>query len=273
MNIKPDLWDALVDAVGPSTHRDGEITHVSITPTNGGVLAKTLRTESEEDEVPDSPFETLGGEAVENEEVFLYEAVGQKLKQRVYSTIDEVLVNTSAFSETVINYVTAEEEDLTVVFSIRINFVDGHVTEAFEGAAEEADGFIDSTGEFAYGEISSVSYNEDRESWSTDGTLYEYTDAPYEMWGNLSSMEEWIAFAADTEAEAEQIRRRSRHVNHTHPTKEGLLENHPIVQWYKSVEEEVEDMIEVDDTVASEAGLRRVQMDEVSSVAEYTVVV
>lgn len=287
MKTPEDLWSKLTEKLGPSTNTVDNIKSVSVKTRTGGIVARTIRgpdqdieVESDENESPSSLEEIEQSlketrEEIEdietNEDVFIYEEFGLRLKGMIERKVEEVVENTPALTEYDIRRATVTQESITpvVYMSTQVPTSETDLYERLSNILYKQDN-IDSPHRFSHGTIDSVYYSESgfSEGWNFDGTLHRLTKEPYKYWSDSSdtdyptNMEEWAEFASDSESSREQTLNREDHLIHFHPMERGLSEDHPYITWFNDAEELAEDRFEVDEDEVQDMSLSTVDIDE-----------
>jgi hypothetical protein len=293
METDTEIWDFLVEKLKPATVDDSPIKSIGINIREGGIMATTLeptptydynyidedfdieecdisemqsKLKKEEEEMQENPEKYP-----ENESVFIYEQIGNDIKQKIMERLSKSVSSTPTLSSTEYIRGTVTEDKMSAVFEISHHSNEEWIKKEL-GEILTEQGHIDKPDELAYGTIDNVYSNERSESsfsgWEFDGTLYRYTDAPFEYWSKgqnseyPTNMAEWEEFASESEIEKSIVKNRDKHIIHFHPMEHQLNEDHPLIQWFKKVEELSLSQYEIQEEYIESFRLSAVSMDD-----------
>lgn len=291
MKTPRNVWNELTDVLEPVTVAEGEIESIRVSVCNGGVKVKTaepIPTPDYEQDIGDfDPEEDDPQEHIEkfreqreeidpedmpeNEEIQLYDDFGIQLKQLILDRVEDSVVNTPTLASVSVTRCTVTEDNISPVVTLtnRTNR-DTEVKDELATALVEA-GSLESEEKLAYGRIDSVYYNDGEigdDGWEFDGTLYKYTDKPYDYWEKGADtdyprdMDEWAEFASETEGRKQHILEKDTHVVHFHPMKRGLSDDNPLIQWHKSVRDKALSNYEFNNDVVEDKYLGTIEVDD-----------
>lgn len=259
MQTDPDIWNRLCEILEPATVSEKNIQRIIAFPNKGTLTVKTVVPSAfdttqqqepsegifEQDEtgfsLPDSELEVET-----NKELSIHEYPAPTLLNALYKAQENAVVSTSRFCSIKPDKPRAmsiTEEQTDFLFQISSSYPERH--ELFDRLADvfEEMGYIEAPDELASGTVNQFYHTDEshigQEGWETDGTAYRYTDEPYEYWNGSEKprdIDEWVEFASETEAKAELIRSRDTHRIHFHPSKWGLREDHPLVEYMHEAE-------------------------------------
>lgn len=291
METPRNIWNELTDVLEPVTVAEGEIESVRVSVCNGGVKVRTsepIPTPDYEQDISDfDPEEDDPQEHIkefrerreeidpedmpENEEIQLYNDFAIQLKQLILDRVEDAIVDTPHLSSVSVTRCTVTEENMSPVVTLtsRVNG-DTEVKDELATALVDTD-TIEKAGKLAYGSVDSVYYSDDQigdDGWRFDGTLYKYTDEPYDYWAKGSdtdyprNMDEWAEFASETEGRKQHILEKETHAVHFHPMKRGLPDDNPLIQWYKSVQDKALSRYDFNNDVVVDKHLGTVEVDD-----------
>lgn len=249
LSVPTEQWESLVTHVQPCTVAEGDIKTVSVIPKNGQVKAETLEPR------PSVTLEEDLDEQESNDSTLIDGDTGRWFYREVYTAFLDAIQETPPTASTDITRCLVSEDGIQI--ACRVEFaVPASDVELYEPLAEyfREQGRIDDDEEFAFGELDKCweSNFDDWDGWETDGTMYKRTPRPYDYWsaGEDSDKvepvdeESWAEFASDSDAEAELIRDKEKHLIHFHPSNYGVDEDHFLVQWFKQAEEHFKNSVE-----------------------------
>lgn len=261
MKTPSDIWEKLSSEVEPYTVAEGDIKSISISFKEGGVVATTLDPMPTVDQDEDFPSAEDVDEIPENESVFIYEDYGVKLKKMILEEYHTKFDNSEIVEHEIVNTtVTKESIETSCRFSVTLEPDESQYV--YDGLAEGlvANGEIDNKSDFAFGTIRRAYYTEDgllEDGWEFDGTIYRYTDEPYEWWSEPENIEEWADFVSDSEREREHELNKERYIVHQHPTEHGLDDSNSYIKWFKDTQEVLRKTVDANEEVY----LTRVSVD------------
>lgn len=293
MKTPEGVWNDITEILDPVTVAEGEIESVRLTVCNGGVNAKTAEPiptpdydsdvgefDPEEDD-PQEHIEKLQErtkditeeDLPENEEIKLYNDFGVYLKNLIFDRLEEAVISTPPRSSCSVVRCTVTEDSISPVVTLK-NRVNGEswVKDDLATALDES-GRIESEEKLAYGTVDSVYYDDgyhlsDDEGWRFDGTLYKYTDEPFDYWSEghdsdyPTNMEEWAEFASDTEGRKEHILNKETHAVHFHPMERGLSDDNPLIEWFMDVQDDALSRYVFDESLVESKNLNVVTVDD-----------
>jgi hypothetical protein len=303
MENKNKIWESLVDKVKPATIPEEPIESIGVSIQEGGIKAVTL------DPIPTYDFDHIDEEIdikqddiselqrkldkesenmeenpedyPENEEVFIYEDLGTDIKGMIMERLSDALLDAPVLSSCEFVRCTVTEEEISAVFELSYHIDKNWIKDDLaEILADE--GRIDSSSDLAYGSIDTV-YCSDSDissfsGWTFDGTLYRYTETPFEYWSAgrdtdyPTNMDEWVEFVSESKEEKAVAKNRDKHVIHFHPMKNQLDEDDPYIQWFKRVEELSMEKYEVDEELIHSFKLSGVSVDDTGATVYSTIV-
>lgn len=262
MKLSDSEWEELTDRLNPITVSDDPIEEISLTVKSGGVMAETVLPSSYSNIDFDESVEDIE-DMDENEQTLLYDDFGIQLKNKIMDTVESAFTRTPTNASITVSRCIIRENEVQLQCSI-IHRIKAEEASIFEELAEAcvSNEHLDNVDDLAYGTITQCFHetddNESFDGWRFDGTLYRYTDTPYEYWKSPSNMEEWVDFAADSDGMKEVVKNRKNHVVHFHPTGYGLKSTNPYIEWYQKVRTISERQFDVSDRV------KKVYLSEVS---------
>jgi hypothetical protein len=249
MNTPSHVWEKLSSEVEPSTVADGEIETISVSFKEGGMTATTVEpipdiNTSSEDGFPSA--ENID-EIPENESVFIFDDYALELKERILENYHSKFENSDLLEYEIVN-INVTKDTITAVCRFSISLVEDEAEELYGELADALveNGEINNSDEFAFGTIDKAHYTGDEfieKGWEFDGTVYQYTDEPYNWWAEPDNIEEWAEFVSDTEIGRQQELNRDEYVVHLHPSEYGLDESNSYIEWWKDAKESLRERV------------------------------
>lgn len=259
--MEQGLWDRFSQKLDLDARKE---VRLEVIP--GGIQAK-----------PMIPVEEIQEIEQKEDPVFTFTTdFGIAVKQYILSTVDDLMhENSSKLDYNIYRIIVTPDSGLTIC----VHFTSKTRTEWIfqdlsEALVESKD--IEDSSELAYGSITQVHENTNPDSelyegWRFDGTLYKYTQTPYDYWKSSSeesypeNMKEWAEFASDSKEEEQFILNKDKHVVHFHPSKYNLSALHPLIQWWHKVEEYSKDQYSFNTESSIDVSLSQVVTDPVES--------
>lgn len=280
MKTDPEIWRMLKSKLEPATDAEGDIEEITVRFKNGGLKARTTKPFVKHPFSPSSN-ENEGEEESdeENTEVFIRNEKVHKIKSSVCEVIDNTIIETPVMSSLNIDKVIVKEDIMHPVITLEhLDYNIDWIMSDLSDALVETN-FIDSPEELAYGCIDRCGYNEEKNVWSIDGTMYRYTDEPYKYWSAGSdtdfptNMDEWFEFVSDSEREKEIVKNRDVRMVHFHPARYRAEESDPLVKWYKKVSKFIQDKYRINVENTKEINFVTICVDDSTVSSELRVII
>lgn len=276
MNIPENIWDHIYSRIQPviKPSMKSKSMQIRFKMNNGGIEAIIP---------PHTVDEDIQSDNIQSDDEYtvnIFSDIGYELQSEIYKYVEDNLISTPTNSS--INYyyfvLTENELQMTLLLTVPELTNESNVYTDFSEILVNED-VIDSKEDFSHATIDTCYKNskdlwsDESETWRFDGTVYFYTDEPYNYWSKGSddafpeNIDEWYEFASNDAVSKKLLQTQSERFRiHTHPTKWRIKEMHPYVKWYNKCESMATDKINVDNF---ETNLRSIELDK--SITNYTI--
>lgn len=271
MEISDKEWESLKSYVNPVTYNQNNINSVSLSMKQGGIEAfanTQVLDRSSENKISGEEVKQRLEQIQDNESVFIYGSLGEKFRQRITEDIESAIQNTPVKSKLELDECLITEEEIEISITIKHRVINTGETNLYSELARASylNGDIDDEEDFAYGVVDNCCQIDDESSgennkWNFDGTLYRFTEEPYDFWSEPDNMEEWLDFVSDSEGSRKSEMERDRYTVHYHPAKFRISNNNPYIKWFRSAIHLAESRFTTSDIVTNKT-LKKVSTDK-----------
>lgn len=233
MDINEKTWSRLCEILEPTIDDDEYIETIRAELSNNGIIAEV-----------EKPIDISNIEDIQekDKDIMIYEDVGLKVHRRVKDRLKKAIKNTPTVCNIDIRRLIIDKDNINIVCNVTYSTQEEkyNIFDKYSKLFEVNEDFVDRADEIAYGSIDAHKSPSDENLWDFDGTVYKFTDEPYNYWSKGSNtdqprdMDEWIDFVAENKDEEEIVKNRDEHTVHFHPSKFSLKNEHEYISnWVK----------------------------------------